>query len=105
MFIKQNDFAGDYNSTSEARSRYKRALRERNVRASTVSSAVGYLMLAVEQLKEEGDKGKSADLEIKELRSKVTELEDLVKKMASTKVMSNLLKSKRSKAAPSEDSP
>jgi len=104
MFIKQ-DYTTDYNSTSQGRSIYKQALRRNNIRAATVPSAVGYLMMAVEELKK-GDKRESgAKQEVAELKARVAELELLVQKMASTKVMTNLLKSKRTKVTATEDSP
>ena len=104
MFIKQ-DYTTDYNSTSKGRSIYKQALRRNNIRASTVPSAVGYLMMAVDELKR-GDKRESgAEQEVAELKARVAELELLVQKMASTKVMTNLLKPKRTKATATEDSP
>jgi len=103
-FIKQ-DYTTDYNSTGQGRSIYKQALRRNNIKTSTVPSAVGYLMMAVEELKRGNKRESSAEQEVAELKARVAELEELVQKMASTKVMTNLLKSKRTKVTATEDSP
>ena len=104
MFVKQ-DYKTNYIASSEGRSFYKRALRKNGIRATTLTSAVGYLMMSVEELRA-GRKGSGdLELEVAKLRAQVLELEELVRKMASTKVMTNLLKSKRTKVAATEDSP
>lgn len=104
MFIKQ-DYTTDYNASSAGRSIYRQALRRNNIRPATVPSAVGYLMLAVEALRAGEVKDDGAKQEVAELKARVAELELLVQKMASTKVMTNLLKSKRAKVTATEDSP
>lgn len=103
-FIKQ-DYRTNYIASSEGRSFYKQALRKNKIKAATITSAVGYLMMSVDELKADRKGNGDLELEVAKLRAQVLELEELVQKMASTKVMTNLLKSKRTKVAATEDSP
>ena len=71
-FIKQ-DYRTNYIASSEGRSFYKQALRKNKIKAATITSAVGYLMMSVDELKADRKGNGDLELEVAKLRAQVLE--------------------------------